>query len=164
MTPDPTFPAVPDWDWLVASFPEGSSLRMGAGLDRAALHCRGRLVYLATPYSRLVTDANGNWRGDYSRYVATLTALEARRLADAGVTAISPISLACAMVHAGGAQGLDPLDQAFWTRWCRPLLNRCDVVVVPPLQGWRASDGVWHEVTEALRASKPVFVIAEAGP
>jgi len=75
-----------------------------------------------------------------------------------GVTAVSPIVLADGMCHA--TEHLDPLDVRFWTRWCAPILAAARAVVVPDIPGWSRSEGVWHEVREALGRSLPVHVYA----
>lgn len=118
------------------------------------------LVYLATPYSKRATDDGGAFCPYGAASAADEATVYAAALAARGVTAISPIVMAHRMCE-DGAAGLDPLDAAFWTRWCAPLLRACRAVVVPPIRGWRESDGVAHEVREARARGIPVFL---AGP
>ena len=155
------FPAAPDWIWLNANFPAGAGLRMGASMADVIRFCRGHLVYLATPYSMLVTDDDGKWDAIASLTVEIRTARWVRRLALDGITAISPILMACEICHADAEGDPDPLDDAFWAAWCQPLLSRSGVVVIPPMAGWEASRGVWREACWALRNNQPVFVIEE---
>lgn len=133
-------------------------------LETAARYLRGRLVYLATPYSKVVVDAAGQFRPQRSFVAGQRAAVWARRLAVEGVTAVSPIVQAASMVSAHSAfepAPLDPLDAVFWGAWCLPLLRASRAVVVPPIPGWRESDGIWHEVRTALHGMRPVFVIKE---
>ena len=58
---------------------------------------------------------------------------------------------------------LDPLDAGFWENWCRPLLNVSCGVVVPDIDGWAQSGGVYREVMWTLRETqRPIFFYAEA--
>ena len=106
-------------------------------------------------------ESGGDWREERSVELGLRAAQASAALAAEGVTAVSPIAQASLMVSApcdaAGAR-LDPLDAAFWERWCRPLLQRCDSVIVPKMQGWDRSRGIWAEVMTALERSKPIFV------
>lgn len=136
-------------------------VRMDCGIEEIVSRCGAGLHYLATPYSREVVDYEGDWREERSVELGLRAAQASAALAARGVTAISPIAHASAMVAMPcGADGarLDPLDAAFWDRWCRPLLQRCDSVIVPKIKGWQRSRGIWAEVMTALERSKPVFV------
>lgn len=152
-----------DWDSpILAAFRQGWLLRdFAVGYD-LSVHV-GRLVYLATPYSKRVMGWDGKWdRCRSERCVAQASSFVAA-FAEAGVTAISPIVLAADAVHYTHGTGLDPLDGAFWERWCRPILQVCDAVVVPPIFGWRDSVGIWIEVNQALACAKPVFLANDEG-
>jgi hypothetical protein len=63
-----------------------------------------------------------------------------------------------------GPHRIDPMDEALWADWCRPLLSGCGAVFVPDLPGWAASRGVLAEVSDALVCSKQVFIAARALP
>ena len=76
------------------------------------------------------------------------------------ITAISPISCAVAAVNADTLDALDPLDGMFWEGWCRPLLQACRAVVIPPIEGAQQSAGVWHEAVTALQNNCPVYVLS----
>ena len=135
-------------------------LHRGAGLADVIRHGRGQLSYLATPYSKLARDDDGAFSIAGSLECAARAARWARLLALEGITAVSPIIQAVEMVHADGIDPqLDPLDERFWEGWCRPLLNACGGVIVPPIPGWAESEGIWVEVCAALRAQRPVFLI-----
>ena len=103
-------------------------------------------------------DDAGHWSLAKSALAATRADRHAARLAMRGVTAVSPIVQAASMCHA--TAHLDPLDARFWTRWCAPILAASRAVVVPDIPGWSRSEGVWHEVREALGRSLPVHVYA----
>jgi hypothetical protein len=132
----------------------------------------GRPVYLATPYSRQVIDHAGEFCHEKSVHQMMLAARVSAGLLSVGVTALSPIVLSAAMVHACGAfrgnakgrvafvSSLDPLDADLWARWCQPLLNVCAAVVVPDFPGWDRSDGIRAEVEWAVLHNLPVFVFA----
>lgn len=118
------------------------------------------LVYLATPYSKIAVDRAGRWSLVESMCASERAAKAAARLTALGITAVSPIVQAAAMCHASHA--LDPLDAVFWTRWCAPLLDACQAVVIPDIAGWDRSEGVWIEAREAVAQNKPVFVYGAA--
>jgi Domain of unknown function (DUF1937) len=158
------FPAAPDWAWLREHFPRGTGLRSDCDLAEIIRFCLGRLAYMATPYSKLVVNDDGQWDMTLSMDVEMQTAVHARALAMCDITAISPILMACEICHSDCDGYLDPLDNTFWARWCQPLLSRSDVVVVPPMDGWDASNGVWREVCWALSCGVPVFQIEKGEP
>ena len=124
-------------------------------------------VYLATPYSK-IAQRDGKWAYDLSLVASAQAAREMGRLARVGVSAISPIVQSAEIVHWDLATALtgkkiDPLDAAFWEDWCRPLLNVSCGVVVPNIDGWVQSDGVYREVLWTLRETqRPIFFYAEA--
>lgn len=117
-------------------------------------------VYLATAYSKRVL-AEGVFSEDLSRRLANEAAFVQMALAKLGVTAVSPIAQAHLMLMAGvwgPDRGSVALDAAFWIRWCAPMLDASTWVYVPDLPGWCESDGIRHEVTQALRCNKPVLI------
>lgn len=125
-------------------------------------------VYLATPYT-LRAQVNAKWSHEASLHVSAQAARELGRLARVGVTAVSPIVQSAEMVHAEifervrDVGALDPLDQAFWAKWCQPMLNVCSALVVPDIDGWEDSLGVHREVMWTLReTNRPIFFYAEA--
>ena len=153
-------PDTPDWgNPHLASFEQGELLYRDASLADLISHARGRLCYLATPYSKVCVTDDGEWNQVESLFCAGRAARWSRALAVEGITAISPIIQSVEMVHVDFDEWLDPLDARFWTDWCQPLLNACGPVIVPPLDGWQESLGVWQEALFALRADRPVFLI-----
>ena len=124
-----------------------------------ARNCMGELAYLATPYTKLAANSE-RFSELASERCSIHAAVWAAALAVEGVTAVSPIVQAHEMVMSGlvGDQ-MDPLDAAFWERWCRPLLTASGVVIIPPIKGWQDSAGIWAEVCQALKLQKRVFVI-----
>lgn len=125
-------------------------------------------VYLATPYSKRVTDRLGRWNLPQSAALAAEAAVQVGRLKEVGVSAFSPIALSADIVHATlqmrvqatPSAAHDPLDAEAWLRWCMPFLQAASAVVVPYLVGWDQSEGIKAEVVEALKRGIPVFVYA----
>ncbi|RAP39250.1 hypothetical protein BYZ73_21510 [Rhodovulum viride] len=154
--------ARPDWAALAQLWPDEVLLHRTADLQDTAAACRGRLVYLATPYTREAVTVEGAWDPARSAAAQAGAARWARAFARAGVTAISPVVQACAMLGDDPAAAPDPLDHGFWSAWCWPLLLACDAVAVPPLPGRRRSVGIWTEVRAALDQTKPVYLMRRA--
>jgi hypothetical protein len=153
-------PDTPDWDHPhLAGFEQGQLLYRDAALADVISHCRGRFCYLATPYSKVCLTDDGECNQMESLSCAMRAARWARILAVEGITAISPIIQSVEMVHVDFDEWLDPMDATFWTGWCQPLLKACDPVIVPPIDGWRESLGIWQEALFALRTNRPVFLI-----
>ncbi|WP_347311385.1 DUF1937 family protein [Defluviimonas sp. SAOS-178_SWC] len=155
------FGCTPAWGPVLKAAKAGDLplLRIGANADSVAREAYG-LVYLATPYSKIAVGPDGAWDVDRSVFAMAEARTHAIRLARRGVTAISPIMQAASMCHA--TDRIDPLDEAFWTRWCKSLLAAARSVVVPDIRGWDQSSGVWHEVRTAIAANRVVHVYAEA--
>ncbi|WP_417258154.1 DUF1937 family protein [Celeribacter sp.] len=152
-----------DWDLLAESYGgPGGLLNVDVSADDVARELSGRLVYLATPYTKQVRDAE---TGKFVLWMGEGMAQEAARwsaiLAASGITAISPIVAAQAIIETDASGGIDPFDHKFWTDWCWPLLTRSQAVVVPPIVGWERSSGVFCEAAHALRAVKRVMVIKD---
>lgn len=152
-----------------AGFGAGELVRLGADIDTVARHCRGRLVYLASPYSHRAAGPDGAFCAEMGQGAADDACAWVAALAVAGVTAISPVALSHFACMESLCRrplrlaALDPLDAAFWHGWCRPLMHRCDAMVVPEIGGWDASAGIWAEFGWAVTHQRPVFVMA-AGP
>jgi hypothetical protein len=154
------WPAHPDWQWLRRAGAPDGLLWLDCSFDLAATRARGSLAYLAAPYTREVTAGDGLWCEDLSDLAEARVARWAHAFALAGVTVASPIGGACELLRADVEGRLDPLDDAFWARWCRQMLHACGSVLVPPMPGRDDSAGVWHEVGSALARNVPVFQIA----
>lgn len=135
------------------------------GVDAGALIAQGAagIVYVATPYSRVVTRPDGSWCWHLSALARDRAVAATVPLVRAGMAAFSPVALAAQMCHR--APDLDPLDGVFWERWCAPFLAAAALVWVPDIAGWRESDGVSHEIAVALARNKPVRIEApDAAP
>ena len=155
-------PHMRNWDApALNAYARACLFHRDAGLADVISHARGRLAYLATPYSKIALCGCGAWHQGASLEAAVRAARWAKVLAAEGVTAVSPIVQAVEMVHADLADMLDPLDEVFWEGWCRPLLAASEVVIVPPIPGWQESEGIWIEVCAALRSNRRVFQIGE---
>ncbi|MEP2782320.1 MAG: DUF1937 family protein, partial [Pseudoruegeria sp.] len=129
--------------------------------DEVVEHCAASAAYLATPYTRLVTDRDGNWDPVASDEAGQLAARWCAVFAARGQTVISPIVQAVEMVNQSSR--LDPLDADFWMHWCAPMLRDCQAVIVPDIPGWRTSRGVWSEVCYALGHNCRVFLVVGEG-
>lgn len=157
----------PDPDWSALHEFEGLTLLRDIGVAELAARFRGRLIYLATPYSRRAVDENGAWCLYRSMTAAAEASAWAWRFARAGLTAVSPVMLSAQMVQDEyaaehpHADALGPLDHAAWETWCRPMLAAAELVAIPPIDGWDVSRGVWRETVAALAVNKPVIVMGE---
>lgn len=153
---------IPNWGVLLDAAARGDlpNLHTRATPELVARDLAGQVVYLATPYS-LMTILGGEWNYPRSCVMLDRAAGQAARLAALGVTALSPIVQSASMCHV--SRSLDPLDNVFWARWCAPLLAASAAVVVPAIQGWRSSLGVWAEVTVALGDGRPVYLYQGVG-
>lgn len=105
-------------------------------VDTSALP-RGAVVYLASPYTHEDAEVVA------TRYRVTRAATAA--MLRAGVHVYSPIvhCHALARVHAL------PTDAGFWRAYNHAMIERCDVVAVLTIDGWRESEGVAGECAHA---------------
>ena len=133
-------------------------VKFRANIGQIALMCRGRLCYLATPFSKMATRADGSLDFHGADQSARLAEHYVLEFALRGVTAISPISASWRAVQAGPNK-IDPLDSVFWEAWCLPLLNRCAAVIVPPILGWDESKGVAAEAMFCITHNVSLFVM-----
>jgi nucleoside 2-deoxyribosyltransferase len=110
------------------------------------------MIYLASPYSHPDPAVREQRFRDVCRTAAALL--------QAGQAVFSPIAHSHPLVE----HGL-PTDWAFWQRYDRELLARCDEVVVLMLDGWQESVGVQDEIRFAHELGKPVrYVAPELAP
>lgn len=157
------FPARPDWAALHVY--EGVTLRRDVTVAELRRLAMGGLVYLATPYSRRAVDERGRWSLDLSITAMSEASVWAWRLTRAGLSVVSPVMMSAQMVHDEYASerphqnALDPLDGRAWETWCTPMLAAAQLVVIPPIDGWDRSAGIWREAVAALGANKPVFLM-----
>jgi len=158
------WPDRPQWGHhKLDEYAGGGLLYRGASLDQVADRCPAGMAYLATPYSKVVTEGvTGAWSPWRSEAAAHAASTWVSALADIQITAVSPIVLAVGAVHCGGDQ-LDPLDHEFWMAWCAPILSASRAVIIPPINGWDDSLGVWQEAIAALTSNRSVYLISERG-
>lgn len=154
------FPRNPDWGWLKDTYPDGVLLHVDFPFSTVVQRVKGQMGYLATPYSREVLNDDLQWDAGLSLQVETKTARWVRKFALEGVTVVSPVIMACSICHADPEGDVDPLDDAFWSRWCQPILAGCGAVIIPAMPGWDRSRGVWREACWALLHNVPVYLIA----
>ncbi len=145
-----------------------AALLMRLPFDEAVRQLPAGQVYLATPYSKRAIDERGCWSIYHSVGALSEAARWAGRFARAGVSAVSPIMISAQIVHDAYAGERCPpgdfpaLDAARWQVWCRPILASSRAVVVPMIDGWNQSDGIWREVLIALHALRPVYLVEAA--
>ena len=101
------------------------------------------MIYLASPYSHPDPGVREQ------RYRAACHATAA--LLQADLIVFSPIAHSHALVEYGL-----PTDWAFWERFDRAHLERCDLLLVLMLEGWKTSVGVQAEIRIAREMGKPV--------
>lgn len=109
------------------------------------------MIYLASPYSHPDPDVREQRYRDACRATAALLR--------AGLTVFSPIAHSHALVE----HGL-PADWKFWERFDHAYLERCDLLVVLMLAGWKISVGVQAEIRIARELGKPVSYLEAEAP
>ncbi|MDO6523247.1 DUF1937 family protein [Shimia thalassica] len=148
-----------DWPMLFSEYRGTGLVMRDAALMDVVDSCRGSVAYLASPYSNIAVKPDGQWCPVRSDGAAFEAGRWAAICAVNGLTAVSPVIQTVSMMSADVGDGLCPLDQCFWADWCAPLLRACGGVVVPPIEGWRESEGVWHEVCRAVECNVPVWLL-----
>jgi hypothetical protein len=103
------------------------------------------LAYLATPYSQYAAGIEAAF-ADAARL--------ASRLVGMGITVYSPVVHGHPLSIHGG---LEPRDHDLWLALDRPMMVRCDVLIVAQLPGWQESEGIAAEVDAFLHAGKPIY-------
>ena len=121
---------------------------------------RVRPVYLASPFTQLARLPEDAPSATGMLRASDRAGLWLGRLADEGVTAISPVVISVSMIMAGCR--LPPFDHHAWMQWCKPLMNAAPAILVAPVDGWRESEGIRAEVTWAWHWGVPVRLLAEA--
>lgn len=106
-------------------------------------HLRGRLVYLASPYTSQV-DAVQTDR-------AFITAEVTKHLMKNGVNVFSPIAYSHMIA--------DALDYQGWIAFDMRVLAKCEMLAVLRLPGWDYSKGVRAEMTAADSIHMPIHFI-----
>lgn len=103
------------------------------------------LAYLSTPFTK--------YREGHELafiHAADLTS----RLIESGVHAFSPIVHGYPLSEHGN---IDPLDAKFWLDFAELFMDRCDVLIVAHMTGWKDSDGIKYETEYFKRKGKPIF-------
>lgn len=106
------------------------------------------LAYLATPYSKY---EGGNLELAF-REAARLAA----QLMQCGVIVYSPI----AHTHPLAIYGdVDPLDHDIWLPFDEAMMQRCDVLIVAQMNGWKDSKGINHEIAFFTKRKRTIFLL-----
>lgn len=104
------------------------------------------LIYLAVPYSG----------SHYQRHIRFIEANKAAgMLMQQGYHVFSPISHTHPIKEVCGLDG----DFSFWREYDERMILICTMLAVLPIQGWRNSIGVQHEIKFALENDKIVRYI-----
>lgn len=123
------------------------------------------LVYLGVPYTpKRKSNEIGLSKPDQSDWELEIKIDRFRRvnkvaakLQAQGITVISPITQSH-LLHID--HGLDG-DFEFWQQHNFTTLNRCDVLFVLMLPGWKESDGLQGEIAFAKQKGMPIIYIDE---
>jgi hypothetical protein len=116
----------------------------------AKIKYKRELIYLACPYS----DASATVRLQRFQQATKAAAALIRRgnFVFSPITMTHPIDLEIA--------GLDnTLGSEFWVAFDETFMERCDVFVLLPLEGWERSKGVRHEIEFFEAAGKPLMIL-----
>lgn len=106
---------------------------------------RDNIIYLASPYS-------GSDEQKIARYEAAIKTTVF--LIKEGHNVYSPI------VHSHPlSKKLPPQGWDFWKAIDFPMLDRCDLLMVLTIEGWRSSVGVQEEIAYAATHSIPISYI-----
>jgi hypothetical protein len=105
------------------------------------------ISYLATPYTHYAL-------GTEAAFIEASRI--AGQLAEQGIIVFSPIAHSHPLAAYGG---LDSLDGKFWKTFDAPFICVCDCLIIAMMDGWRASEGVTHEIAEFRKAGKPILYL-----
>lgn len=108
------------------------------------------MIYLASPFSKYPLGAEAAFI-DISRI--------AGRLIMVGKDIFSPIVHGFPIAIYGG---VDPYDAELWNRINAPWMARASELYIAKLDGWKASEGIQHEMQTFLSAGKPIFFLDPA--
>jgi hypothetical protein len=109
-------------------------------------------VYISSPY----TDNDPAVRAERVR--ENLRAM--RYLLGRGYSPVSPVVLADRLIE--DESGL-PFGSRYWPVWNKDLIGGCRSLVVLPLPGWAAAEGVHDEAAYAAGLCREVGVLAPCG-
>jgi hypothetical protein len=110
------------------------------------------LIYLACPYTHSSTEIRLQRFEQATKAAASLIAQG--HIVFSPITMTHPIDLKMA--------GKDnTLGSDFWVAFDETFMERCDVFVLLPLDGWRDSNGIKREIEYFRNAGKPLKVLDE---
>lgn len=153
-------PILPDWDCFgLSDFEAVGLLHRNCELGEVARQSNG-LGFLATPFARVVRDG----RGQYDPGAAVLASVRAARwvnaLAGVRLSVFSPVLQAVEMINADREGTLPPVfAPGAWDEVFAGHLWAASFVVVPPVDGWAESVGVWRAVGLSLSRSRAVYLL-----
>jgi nucleoside 2-deoxyribosyltransferase len=104
-----------------------------------------RVIYLASPYS------HADERIKESRHKQVC--LAAARLIAQGAVVFSPVAYS----HPIASYSEAPGDWVTWEKQCLALLDRCDLMLVLMLDGWRESTGIRAEALHCIHTQKTII-------
>lgn len=105
------------------------------------------LVYLATPYTNFLPN-----RDEAFRQAAFIAA----RLVAGGIPVFCPVVHG----HPLSVYGKLPAeDHSFWMEALKPMMAKCDALVIVKMLGWETSKGIAVERDIFECAGKPVFFV-----
>lgn len=108
------------------------------------------LIYLACPY----THPSAQVRLERFQFATKAAAALIRQ----GHIVFSPITMTHPIdIEMAGAE--NTLGSDFWVAFDETFMERCDVFVLLPLEGWQKSGGVRREMEFFRAAGKPVLVL-----
>lgn len=108
------------------------------------------LVYLACPYTHPVAQV----RLERFHFATKAAAALIRR----GHIVFSPITMTHPIdIEMAGTD--NTLGSDFWVAFDEAFMERCDVFVLLPLEGWHDSEGVRREIEFFRAAGKPLMVL-----
>lgn len=106
------------------------------------------LVYLACPYTHKMESVR--------QARVTMACAVAARLMELNTAVFSPIT------HGNAIAGFLPEarlhDHEFWMQQCLPILAASQKLVLLPIEGWKESRGVEHELAYAKARGIPCYV------
>jgi hypothetical protein len=108
------------------------------------------LIYLACPY----THASAAIRLERFQRVTKAAAA----LIKQGHIVFSPITMTHPIdIEMAGSQ--NTLGSDFWVMFDQTFMERCDLFVLLPLEGWQQSSGIKREIEYFKSAGKPLMVL-----
>jgi hypothetical protein len=108
------------------------------------------LIYLACPYTHLAADVRLQRFQQATRAAAAL--IRQRHVVFSPITMTHPIDIEMA-----GSQ--NTLGSEFWVAFDETFMERCDLFVLLPLEGWQQSRGITREIEYFQKAGKPLMAL-----